>query len=126
MAGLCRWTVEQNGIVIYSDSTLKRDIEDVDSQLENIKNLKSKKYKLKADEKNRKCYGLLAQDLEKIFPEMVFTNEKGTKSIYYIELIPVMLKAIQEQQEQIESYEKSLADIEKRLAKLEKSTIRKN
>lgn len=47
-------------------------------------------------------YGLIAQEIEKVFPEMVNTDEKGYKSVNYIELIPVLLKAIQEQQKEIE------------------------
>ncbi|MDA3927618.1 MAG: tail fiber domain-containing protein [Prolixibacteraceae bacterium] len=67
-------TVKANGIALTSDSTAKEDILELDSQLENLKKLKgvSYKWKDKDESKNKKTYGLLAQDLAKIFPEMVY------------------------------------------------------
>lgn len=41
-------------------------------------------------------YGFIAQDLETILPEMVHTDKEGYKSVRYIELIPVLVNALQE------------------------------
>ncbi|MBN2649226.1 MAG: tail fiber domain-containing protein [Prolixibacteraceae bacterium] len=117
-------TVEANGVALHSDSTLKEGISDMDNQLEKLKKLKGVTYHLKRDKakdgkKKKTHYGLLSQDVEKIYPDMVFTNEEGIKSIFYTELIPVLLEAVKTQQAQIESQNKQLLDIEKRLAKLE-------
>ena len=61
----------------------------------------------------------MAQDLEKIYPDMVFHSDSGELGIYYTELIPVLLQVTQEQQELIEKQAKQLLNIESRLAKLE-------
>ncbi|MBN1186453.1 MAG: tail fiber domain-containing protein, partial [Bacteroidales bacterium] len=63
-------------------------------------------------------YGFTAQELEEVFPELVSTeahppeDEKGEpliyKSINYIEMIPILTQAIQEQQEEIEDLKKEL------------------
>lgn len=45
--------------------------------------------------------GFIAQDLEKVFPEMVFTDDRGYKSIDYSRLTPVLVETIKEQQKQI-------------------------
>jgi hypothetical protein len=64
----------------------------------------------------------LAQDLEKVYPDMVFRGDSGQLGIFYIELIPVLIEAMQEQQAVIEQQAKQLIDIEQRLAKLEKKS----
>jgi hypothetical protein len=65
----------------------------------------------------RKQIGFIAQDLEKIFPEMVFTDDKGYKSIDYSRLTPVLVETIKEQQKQIADISSRLQEIEKLLAR---------
>lgn len=60
--------------------------------------------------------GFIAQDLEKVFPEMVFTDDRGYKSIDYSRLTPVLVETIKEQQKQIN-------DI---LAKLKEMDVKRN
>ena len=47
-------------------------------------------------------YGLIAQEVQQILPEMVYEDGAGYLSINYTELIPLLIKAINEQQNQIE------------------------
>lgn len=49
--------------------------------------------------------GFIAQEIEEILPDMVITknDDEKSKSVKYLELLPVLVKAIQEQQTQIES-----------------------
>jgi hypothetical protein len=122
-------TVEVNGVAVHSDSTLKEGISVMDNQLGKLKKLKGVTYHLKRDKakdgkKKKTHYGFLAQDVEKIYPDMVFTNDSGVKSIFYTELIPVLLEAVKAQQAEIESQNKQLLAIEKRLAKLELKKIK--
>ena len=46
--------------------------------------------------------GFIAQDVEKIVPAVVHTDEKGMKSIDYVKLVPILVKAMQEQQQEID------------------------
>lgn len=116
--------VKANNVVLTSDADEKEQIEALGSQIEKIKKLKAVTYQWKNKEANgyKTNYGLLAQDLEKVYPDMVFRSDTGGLGIYYIELIPVMLEAMQEQQAIIEKQEKQLLDIEQRLAQLEKKS----
>lgn len=41
-------------------------------------------------------YGLEPEQLEKVFPDLVYENEEGTKSINYIEMVPLLVQAINE------------------------------
>jgi hypothetical protein len=116
--------VKANGIVLTSDALEKEQIKDLGSQMDKIKKLKAVSYKWKDKEAKgeKTIFGLLAQDLEKVYPDMVFRGDSGELGIYYIELIPVMLEAIQEQQAIIEQQQKQLLGIEQRLEKLEKKS----
>ena len=38
--------------------------------------------------------GLLAQDVEKILPELVYTDEEGKKSVDYVSLVPILINAV--------------------------------
>jgi len=46
--------------------------------------------------------GVIAQDVEKIVPELVQTGSDGLKSVDYIKMIPLLIEAIKEQQKQID------------------------
>ena len=54
-----------------------------------MKRLIPKSYNFK--EQKTQSFGLIAQDVEKIYPQLVNTNEDGTKSVNYTELIPLLL-----------------------------------
>jgi hypothetical protein len=66
-------------------------------------------------------YGLIAQEVEKLFPEMVLTasDSMQTKSVNYQALHALSLKVIQAQQAEIELLKKKQAEFEARLLKLE-------
>lgn len=83
------------------------------------------KWKDKENNGNKLTYGLSAQDLEQVYPEMVHTDEDGIKSIFYTELIPVLIQVTQEQQALIEAQGRELEAISKRLTLLEKKEIKK-
>jgi hypothetical protein len=82
-----------------SDSTLKENFESIVNAKEKLLKLKGIKYNFKDSEnKNLKHLGFLAQDVEKVFPEIVSTTEAGVKGIAYAELIPVIIEALKELQ----------------------------
>jgi hypothetical protein len=106
-------------IAVTSDSRLKDNILPIESQILNLKKIQGVSYTWKNNDGkgtkgNKRTFGLLAQDLEKIYPDLVFTDEEGTKSIYYIELIPILISSIKEQQSVIEDMQKRLDVLEKK------------
>ena len=100
----------------YSDERLKTNIENFDSVLENILSLRTIKYHFKdVDEQDsQKRYGLVAQDLVGKFDEVLskskFSENDDTEylGVRYTELIPVLVKAIQEQQIQIQNLQEQI------------------
>lgn len=63
--------------------------------------------------------GIIAQDAEKVLPEIVTTNSKGYKAVDYSKLTPVLIEAVKEQQAKIDQLEKQNKDLLERLKKLE-------
>lgn len=92
-----------------SDSRWKKDLEPVRNTILKISKLQSYYYNWKTDEypemnfENERQLGLIAQDVEKIFPELVRTDKNGYKAVSYEKLSVILLEAIKEQQQQVES-----------------------
>ena len=65
------------------------------------------------EEQSRRRLGVIAQDVEKVFPELVRTQEDGLKSVFYSELTAVLIEAIREQQAQIETLNARIEQLER-------------
>ena len=91
------------GNVTTSDGRLKKDIQPLTHALDAILKLQGKTYRWKEDTTfaNKADIGLIAQEVEKIFPELVAENEQGYKGIAYSKLTAVLIEAIKEQQGQM-------------------------
>ena len=124
-----------------SDIKLKENIEDATPKLDDLMKVKVRNYNLIGDDK--KQIGVIAQELEEVFPAMIdesedfeemevpkldeegneILNEEGevvtekqrvskgttTKSVKYSVFVPMLIKAIQEQQEQIQELKNKLS-----------------
>lgn len=88
--------------VAPSDRRLKENIRPLDKSLEGVLQLKPSQYHWKDPKKKGESYGLIAQELAEVYPHLVRERNDGYFGVNYIELIPVLIKAIQEQQQQIE------------------------
>ena len=85
-----------NKTILQKTSFSNNDINDIQSDVSiEIMN------KIQA-EKKRKKVGFIAQELEEIFPEAVYTTTEGMKAIAYSEIIPLLVEAIKEQQNEID------------------------
>ncbi|MEM7550584.1 MAG: tail fiber domain-containing protein, partial [Bacteroidota bacterium] len=104
------FTISATGAFSSSDIRLKENIENLKTPLEKIKETEGVKYNFKSDSKEEVHFGVIAQDIEKIFPNLVRTDDKGYKSVNYTELIPVLIEALKEQQKLIESLQVKLDD----------------
>jgi hypothetical protein len=90
-----------------SDEKLKENIRVVENPLEKIVQLNGVQFNWK--ETKETSIGVIAQDVEKVFPELVKTAEN--KSVNYNGLIGVLIEAIKEQQNQINSLQSQLNNI---------------
>ena len=112
-----------SGITCPSDFRYKQNITPLNNSLQKLMRLKPVNYYWKSNAfpdmhfNNQQQSGFIAQDMEKLFPEMVFTDEKGYKSIDYARLTPVLVQTLQEQQVRLNNLTNRLNEIEKLLNK---------
>ena len=116
-----------------SDRKLKKDIRGMDNMLGKVMQLKPSNYYFRSDEfdfmslPKEKQYGLIAQEVESLFPELVTTmysykkdgQEFAYKGVNYMMFAPIVIKAIQEQQTQIDELKAANKKLEDRLAAIE-------
>ena len=113
------------GTAVSSDRRLKSDILPIDAGLNKILALQPKRYiKHKTMEKKdagRLSYGFIAQEMVSEFPALVRTanDENKTLSIDYTALIPVLTKALQEQNQTIEALRATTEDLVNMISSLE-------
>jgi len=93
-----------------SDRSLKTNIQDIYYSTDIIDMLRPVTFNWIAS--GRKEYGFIAQDVEKILPEIVHDNNAGLKSISPLQLISVLTAAIKEQQQRINQLEIRLERLE--------------
>ena len=89
-----------------SDITIKKEIEDLQYGLNEILSLKPRKYKMKSNDIIQ--IGFIAQEVEEILPELVDEDDKGMKGLSYGQMTAVLVKAIQEQQAQIQNLQEQI------------------
>ncbi|MBU2025896.1 MAG: tail fiber domain-containing protein [Patescibacteria group bacterium] len=92
-----------------SDERLKKDINEMGNVLEDIMKLRPVTYRWKEGTDKETKRGFIAQELERVFPELVAPGRNGYKGIYSTDFIPYLIKAVQEQQIQIKSLGDSTA-----------------
>lgn len=88
-------------IVAYSDQSVKENIRPIENALERVIKSRGVLYD-RTDSGEKNNIGFIAQELEVAFPELVVTNEDGTKAVKYQNAVAVLFEAIKEQQKQIE------------------------
>jgi hypothetical protein len=82
-----------------SDIKFKDNIQTIDSALEMINSIDGVSFNWK--ETGKKSYGVVAQQLQKVLPELVSQEERGL-SVSYLPIIAILIEAIKEQQKQID------------------------
>lgn len=87
-----------------SDMKLKENISIIDKEkIDDLFTLNPILFTYKNDLTKKKHFGVLAQDVEKVFPELVENNNiSGYKTVNYQELIPIMLAKMKKMQDEIE------------------------
>lgn len=146
-AGYFRGNVKCENIIYasqfstQSDEKFKTNIKDIDltESISNFSKITPKKYNLKQreivqkagdtisiskyyDEKDqlftKAKYGVIAQDLQKVYPDLVFQDNEGNYSVDYLGLIPIVIKVVQSQQAKITELEEKINVLTKAVDKL--------
>lgn len=125
-----------NGIYNLSDKSFKKNIRKIDNALDMVLRMEGKKYEMNSPYPNLTFregdnYGFIAQELELVLPEAVVSkklpaemvntekeskilNSVDAKMVDYITVVPILVEAMKEQQEQIKKLEKRIEELEKK------------
>ena len=107
-----------------SDSRLKENIRDLNgSAASDLRLLRPVEYKLKsnsaqyvyeenAPEVKANHYGLVAQEVQEIFPNLVYEGSDGYLSINYLELIPILIKSVQDLTREVDDLKARLNELQ--------------
>jgi hypothetical protein len=111
-------------LIDISDMSTKENIRSIESPLSSVLKIKGIKYDRKADyyantmeedmekaiESGKNKYGIVAQDLMEIYPDLVkYDEDAQLHGVNYIGLIPILVEAIKEQQVQIEALQEAIS-----------------
>lgn len=69
-----------------------------------------------------KHYGLIAQELQKIYPDLVVESQDGYLAVNYLEIIPLLIRSVQELNTKVEQYESGNAPVQKAQARTTDAT----
>ena len=125
------------GIKLTSDTRLKTDVKEIENPLSRLQLLRGVNYRLldkpkrdpfgvkieenEADKKpsEQEQIGFLAQELEKVFPNLVDVDDDGYFAINYIGLIPVIVEAMKEQQQELKEQKELITAQSLKIAELQ-------
>jgi len=104
--------VNQNLTVIGSingpsDIILKDNVKSLNISSDNFMMLNPVSFTLKSCQEKKTHYGLIAQEVEQLYPELVDNNSMlGFKTVNYLELIPILILQIQKLQNEVDELKK--------------------
>jgi hypothetical protein len=120
-----------NNLDWRSDRRLKQDIVDAEPMLARLMQLPFRRYHYKDAPDVRPEFGVIAQEVESLFPDLVATGEDGMKTVGYTSFATIACKALQEYKtrtdadlgklnEQIHERDTKIEALEAKLAEQEK------
>jgi len=98
-----------------SDRNLKMNIESLDkNDVDDLDKLKPVKYEWKNETDKKQHYGFIAQDIEKVYPNMVMTDTNATqpiKAVNYTEVIPIVVGKLQRMKTVVQTNKLCIDDV---------------
>jgi len=114
------WSVASNSTVLTSDQRYKKNITPINNSLDKVLKLNWVTFDWRADEfKNKnfpewKQVWFIAQEVEKVIPEVVTTDGEWYKWVEYANITALLVNAIKEQQKQIEELKSEVRELRNR------------
>ena len=92
-------------LYLSSDERLKNNIQPISNPLEKINQISGNSFVWNEEKQNiykGKDYGVIAQEIENILPELVETRESGYKAVKYEKLVSLLIEGIKELSKEVE------------------------
>jgi trimeric autotransporter adhesin len=103
-----------------SSERFKTDIATMPSVSSKLGQLRPVSFKYKSDASGTTQYGLIAEEVDKVYPELVIRDDTGTiQGVHYEELAPILLSEVQQQRQELSDARALIAAQDAKLASLE-------
>jgi len=103
-----------------SSERYKTDIAPVEVSSEKLQQLRPVTYRFKTDSTGDRHYGLIAEEVDKVYPDLVIRDDAGNiEGVRYDELAPILLGEIQRQKALIDTQTAQIKDLKEQFAKLQ-------
>lgn len=117
--------IQGEAFVYSSDSRLKENVREIPNALEKVLALRGVRFDWKSSDSGQsgihssEQIGLIAQEVEQIFPEIVATSPgSGMKSVAYGNLVAPLIEAVKSQQERIDRQGREIEELRRELLDL--------
>jgi len=95
---------------VVSSRRYKRDIQPMGAHSQKLLQLRPVIFRYTQDAQGERQYGLIAEEVAKVYPELVTRNAQGqVEAIRYQELAPMLLNEVQRQQHQLAAQTREIA-----------------
>ena len=109
--------VYYNNLYNMSDRNFKKEIEEDYDSYKDLYSVKTYSYKYKNDASGKQQYGVMAQDMQTIYPELVSDRGEKGLAVNYTAMIPMLIRAVQDQKQTIDMLQNELSALKSELAK---------
>ena len=112
-AGQFSGTVTASAFLYASDRTLKENIAPLEDSVNKLSHITGVSFTWRpgTPKAGQSDIGVIAQDVEKVVPEAVHTDDTGAKSVDYARLVPLLISAMNEQQREIDALKARVAEL---------------
>jgi hypothetical protein len=105
--------IRGTSVIATSDLRLKENIKPLENSLDKIMAMQGVSYNLINDEHKVTQVGVVAQEIEKVLPEVVVTDENDMKSVAYGNITAVLIEAVKELQQQVNDLKATVEELKK-------------
>ncbi len=113
--------VYTKSVILTSDKRLKKEINKIQNPFDSLKKLNGYTYYWMDKSNDTKLqYGVIAQEVEKVFPDMVYTSKEGFLAVNYQSLIPVLLEVVKDQQDDLSKNNDEIKQLKQEVEMLKK------
>lgn len=108
-----RWSAvyAANGAIQTSDKRYKKNIKPLRYGLSQVLEMQPVTYEWKDESDNKRHVGLVAQEVNEVIPEVVQSDDPEHLGMNYAELVPVLINALQEMNEKVETLEAEIESL---------------
>jgi hypothetical protein len=111
----CEHFIDMQGFIIHSSKKLKKNIKNYEGDIDNFKKINIVEFNFKDDIKNNRKFGVIAEEIEQIYPETTVVSNGKHLSVDYSMLWNRNIKITQQLIKRIEDLEKEMLLMKKKL-----------